>query len=273
MSKKISEVEFTIFDTETTGLDPKAGDRIVEIAGIRLKGEEIKSTFQALINPGREISEAAFAVNKITPQMLEEAPGIDIVLPQFLDFIQGSCLCSYNAGFDLEFLNNELKLIGRPALENTTVVDILKMARKLLPHEERYALWFIADKLGLKSGQLHRALADVEMTREVFRKFQAMLTAKDIFDYEQFTNLFAISSGFSHNLLGQKIASIQEAIDAGVKLKIKYLSGSSAQVSEREVFPKEIRQENGRKYLVGFCCLRQAERTFRIDGILHLQIV
>jgi DNA polymerase-3 subunit epsilon len=107
MGQHIDEIEFTIFDTETTGLEPASGDRIVEIAGIRFRGKERIATFQTLVNPNRPISEAAFQVNRITQDMLKGAPGADAVMPKFLNFIQGSCLCSYNAGFDLEFLNNE----------------------------------------------------------------------------------------------------------------------------------------------------------------------
>jgi len=273
MNKDINEVEFTIFDTETTGLEPESGDRIVEIAAIRFKGQERIATFQTLINPGRPISEAAFAVNQITPQILKDAPDINTVLPDFLKFIQGSCLCSYNAGFDWGFLNHELKLVGAPALGGMAVVDILKMARRLLPGLERYALWFVADKLGVRIAQKHRALSDVELTLEVFHKLKEILIRKNIFDFTNFTSLFGINAQFLADIHNQKIAKIQEAIDLGVKLKIKYLSGSSAEVTEREVVPKEIKQENNRTYLVGHCCLRNQERSFRIDGILHLEII
>ncbi|MFA5410675.1 MAG: exonuclease domain-containing protein [Candidatus Omnitrophota bacterium] len=273
MRKDINEVEFTIFDTETTGLEPASGDRIVEIAALRFKGREKLATFQALVNPQRPISDAAFAVNKITAQMLSGAPEIKEVMPKFLDFIQGSCLCSYNAGFDLEFLNNELKLLGKGPVKNIIVLDILKMARRILPGLERYALWFVADKLGIEKKQEHRAFSDVELTLGVFDKLKRMLEAKGVYDFQNFSHLFAIDPHFLENADAQKIAEIQEAIDLKVKLKIKYLSSSGAQVSEREVIPKEVKQENGRSYLVGFCCLRNEERTFRIDGILHLEIV
>lgn len=93
MDKNLEEVEFTIFDTETTGLEPQSGDRIVEIAGVRLKGKETISTFQSLVNPHRAISEGAFQVNRITQDMLKGAPEADAVLPEFLEFAKGSCLC------------------------------------------------------------------------------------------------------------------------------------------------------------------------------------
>ena len=273
MNKNIDEIEFTIFDTETTGLEPETGDRIVEIAGIRFKGKQKIAQFQTLVNPHRPISEAAQMVNRITPDMLKDAPSIDAVMPKFLEFIQDSCLCSYNAIFDLGFINNELKLIGKNLPEDIIVVDILKMARRLLPGLGRYALWFVADNLGIKISQQHRALSDAELTWGVFNKLKEKLQIKGIFDVTNFTSLFGLNSQFLDNLNNQKIAKIQEAIDLGVKLKIKYLSGASAEVTEREVVPKEIKQDKNRQYLVGYCCLRNEERTFRIDGILHLEIL
>ena len=272
MPKSIDEIEFTIFDTETTGLSPQIGDRIVEIAAVRLKGKEKIATFQTLLNPGREIREAAFNVNHITPEMLKNAPCIEEIIIEFLDFIKGSCLCSYNAGFDLDFLNNELRLMCRAALHDIIVVDILKMAKKLLPGLERYALWFVAQELGIKKTQEHRALSDVQLTLGVFDKLRNILAAKNITDFADFSGLFAINQHFLDSSINHKLAEIQEAINLGVKLKIKYLSASSAEVTEREVIPKEIRQENKKSYLVGYCSLRQDERTFRVDNILQLEI-
>ena len=273
MSKSIDETEFTIFDTETTGLEPVSGDRIIEIAAIRFKGDAKIAAFQSLVNPRRPVSEAAFQVNRISQEMLKDAPAIDAVMPGFLKFIQDSCLCSYNAGFDLEFLNNELKMLGKNALQGFVVLDILKMARRLLPGLERYALWFVAERLGLKARQMHRALSDVELTLGVFKMLKEILRDKGIVDFTYFSNLFAINRDFLENINAKRISQIQEAIGLGAKLKIKYLSSSGVEVTEREVIPTEIRQENSRSYLVGYCCLRNDERTFRIDGILHLELI
>jgi DNA polymerase-3 subunit alpha (Gram-positive type) len=273
MHRNIEEVEFTIFDTETTGLDPDSGDRIIEIAGIRFSGNARRSVFISLVNPGRAVSEAAFAVNRITPDMLVNAPKIEEVLPQFLDFVQGSCLCSYNAPFDLGFLNNELKIMGRDFPKEIVVVDILVMARRLLPNLERHALSFVSESLGLRKEQQHRALADVELTLEVFNRLFEVLKKKGIIDFKNFVGLFGFNLHLLEDLRNQKTAKIQEAIDSGLKLKIKYLSRSNLEVSAREVIPKEIKQQKGYSYLVGFCCLRNEERTFRIDSMLDLEII
>jgi len=272
MNKNIDEIEFTIFDTETTGLEPESGDRIVEIAGVRFKGKERIATFQTLVNPHRPISSAAFQVNKITLDMLKGAPRIEEAMPKFLDFIHDACLCSYNATFDLGFLKQELKQMGKD-LPNNAVVDILKMARRIMPGLEHYSLQFVADNLRIKTEQRHRAFSDVELTLNVFNKLKEMLQAKGILDFANFLSLFGLNSQFLDNIHNQKLARIQEAMDLGVKLKIKYFSRSDASVTEREVIPKEIREDKNKSYLVGYCCLRNEERTFRIDGILHLEVV
>ena len=273
MNKKIDDIEFVIFDTETTGLDPSLGDRIVEIAALRFKGREKLAEFQTLVNPGKPVSSAAFAVNKISADMLKDAPTPSEVIPKFLDFIQGSCLCSYNAGFDLEFLNNEFKILGLPALKDIVVVDALKMAKRLMPGLERYALWFVKDALGIKIQQEHRAFSDVELTLGAFYKLKDMLAAKGITDFNKFVGLFSIDPVLLENINNQKIAQIQEALNLKVQVKIEYISASSAQVTEREVMPKEIKQENGRSYLIGYCCLKREERSFRVDNILHIELV
>jgi DNA polymerase III epsilon subunit family exonuclease len=189
--ENIDEVEFTIFDTETTGLKPLEGDRIVELAGLRVKGQQSIAVFDELINPGREISAGAFAVNKITPLMLKDAPNIATVMPKFLGFIQDSCLCCYNAEFDLGFLNNELKLLGCSSINKFVIIDVLIMAKILLPGLSRYPLWFVAKELGVLITQKHRALADVEMTREVFSKLKIICQQKGITNFTDFSNLFA----------------------------------------------------------------------------------
>jgi DNA polymerase III alpha subunit (gram-positive type) len=146
------------------------------------------------------------------------------------------------------------------------------MAKRLLPGLERHALWFVAQGLGIKKEQQHRAFSDVELTLNVFNKLKEILGSKGITDFTNFSGLFGINTAFLENVNNLKLAEIQEAINLGVKLKIKYLSSSSAEVTEREVIPKEIRQENRKNYLVGFCSLRQDERTFRVDNILKLEM-
>lgn len=273
MTRTILEEEFTIFDTETTGLDYRSGDRVVEIAGIRFKGQQRIAVFNSLVNTGKAVSPAAFEVNKISPEMLLSAPGPESVLPKFLEFIRGSYLCSYNANFDLGFLDNELKLCGLGLPRGTVVIDILLMAKKLLSGYPRYALWFVARQLGINIQQDHRALADVELTLEVFNRLRDILVKKDIIETRGCLSLFSLTADFLDEVNSQKVASLREAIDSKSRVRIKYLSSSYSEVSLREVLPKEIKQERNFFYLVGFCYLRNEERTFKLGNILQLEVL
>jgi DNA polymerase III alpha subunit (gram-positive type) len=194
------------------------------------------------------------------------------VLPEFLEFIQGSCLCSYNAEFDLNFLNSELKLSGQPLLSGVIVFDVLTMAKKLLPGLSRYALWFVAQKLGIQAPQVHRAFADVELTWEVFDQLKAIARQKGITGFTSFSNLFAFNPALLETASLEKVTRIQKCIQAKGILKFSYLSSSTGEVSQREVIPQEIRQEHQSRYLVAYCCLKKEQRIFRLDNILRLEI-
>ncbi len=170
MSQKLDEIEFTILDTETTGLEPESGDRIIELACVRLKAGQPKDEFQALINPGRAISEEALAVHHISEEMLKGAPTMERVIPDFLEFTKDSVLCAYNATFDIGFIKKELELLKREMPQDTHIIDILTMARKLLPNFNRYTLSYVAQVLGIKQLQQHRALSDVHTTVGVFNE-------------------------------------------------------------------------------------------------------
>ncbi len=274
MPEDVNGIEFTVFDLETTGLEPESGDRIIEVAAVRMKAGHRLSVFHSLVNPGqKELSPAAFAINHISRQMLKDAPPISEVMPAFLEFISGSCLAAYNASFDFSFLSSESDLISLPLPEGLQVVDILIMARRTLPGLPRYALEFVARSLGMDAFQEHRALSDAQMTAEVFNRLKDMLIKKGIADFEQFLSLFGLNSRLLDNINNAKVARIQEALNLGMALKIQYLSHNNAEFTEREVIPRAIVQERNQVYLVGFCNLRKQERTFKIKNILHLEMV
>ncbi len=189
MSSVIDEIEVTVFDTETTGLDYGTGDRIVELAAVKLKGAVRIGEFNSLIDPGRPISTGAFNVNKITPDMLAFAPKPEEVLPQFIDFAKGSILVSYNIDFDLGFLNNELRILGMKEIDNIPVLDLLKVARIILPGLKSYALFSVADRLGIQEKQEHRALSDVKITLDVFYRFKEIMREKGFKDFSSFLEL------------------------------------------------------------------------------------
>lgn len=271
-NKKIDDVDFVIFDVETTGLQASAGDRIIEIAALRYKNGKAVDSFSSLVNPQINISQAAFAVNHISQEMVDSAPLSAEVLPKFLAFAEDGCLAGYNVGFDIGFLEHELGLLGKNLSVNTAIVDIIRMARRIVRGSDSYSLANVSRYLGIPMPQEHRALSDVELTVNVFSQLIAQLKTKGIDDFVHFYNLFGTNLNLTEALNSQRIAAIQRAMDLGVRLKIKYCSGSGAQVTEREVSPKEIRQEGKSHYLVGYCHLRKDERAFKVNAILDLEI-
>lgn len=263
------DTEITIFDTETTGLDPLS-DRIIELAAIRVCGNEKRGEFHSLVQPGIPVPAAASQVNGISDAMLAGAPQMAGIIPAFSEFIRGSCLCSYNAPFDIGFVAGEYKRAGVEFPQDMPVIDVLAMARQLLTLE-RYPLWYVAQSLGIGGGQEHRALSDVELTFRVFSALNAMLESRSISELEDYVCLFGRGCRPHEELMQRKIRRIQEAIGRGSKVRIRYFSRSDARVSDREVIPRSVRLEKGRAYLTGFCCMKSSERTFNVEGILRLE--
>src|SRR5664279_4097278 len=111
-----------VLDTETTGLDPRQGHRIIEVAAIEMDGRKVsKRTFHRYINPEREIDEGAAAVHGLTLDRLQDEPKFIEVAPALLEFIAGAELIIHNAPFDIGFLNAELALDGLPPLNNPVI--------------------------------------------------------------------------------------------------------------------------------------------------------
>ena len=188
----IKLTEFVIFDVETTGLSPIDGDRIVEIAAVKVKGTQVVDKFYSLVNPQRSMPSHATQVNNITEEMLVKAPVAAEILPQMIHFIGGACVAGHNVRFDLNFLCYELALIGRRLNDQTPAVDTLKMARDLLPYLSNHKLSYLARSLGVVVDQTHRAMADVELTVAVFLRLMEMAGDKNLQKVSIFLNQFGV---------------------------------------------------------------------------------
>lgn len=269
---KIHDIDVVIFDTETTGLDPDCGDRIIEIAGVRMKGDKQVGFFESFINPeGKAVSEAAYRVNHISQDMLENAPLACEVLPKFMEFSKGAFFASYNTRFDLKFLSSELKRIRLQLPRDLCAVDILTMARRMIPALGSYSLEHVVFSLGIASSQAHRAMQDVHLAAGVFEKIKHILKAKQIDDMNAVVSLFAASSQAACCLKEEIYGNIEKAISRKSRVSIKYISRINGEITRRIIEPLEITQDQYKRYLVGFCCLRRERRTFSIDGILHIE--
>jgi len=227
-------MQYIVFDLETTGLSPFSGDRICEIGAVKIVDGKISDKFWSLVNPEREISFSAYRVNRITPEMLESAPKISEVLPEFLNFIAGEKLAAYNAGFDLSFLNMELTKLGMDIIPDEQVIDIYILAKKVLPHIGFYPLWNVAKNLNVKMETSHRALADAIVAAEVFIKLLAQggeeMLDRAHMDYHKNRKL------------------IIQALKERRNIKIKF-GGDEGEILEQVIMPLGISEQLGQEIL------------------------
>lgn len=162
-----------VLDTETTGLDPLQGHRVIEIGCVEIENRRLTGRhYHCYLNPDREIDDGAVQVHGITSQFLADKPRFKQVVAEFLDFVRGAELVIHNAPFDLGFLNHELHLIGRAqeSLEaQCSVIDTLVMARKKHPGQ-RNSLDALCKRYEVDNSQrdLHGALLDAEILADVY---------------------------------------------------------------------------------------------------------
>ena len=130
----MTDLREIVLDTETTGLDYKQGDRIIEIGCVELINKvKTENFFHSYINPKKKVSNAAFNVHGISNEFLKDKPLFSDIAKDFAKFIKDSTLVIHNAKFDIGFINNEFSSVGIPKISISTVVDTLSLARKKYP--------------------------------------------------------------------------------------------------------------------------------------------
>ncbi len=157
-------------DTETTGLDPRSGHRVIEIAVVEMVNKvRTGNFFHTYVNPRREVPQEAFNIHGISTEFLKDKPIFDHVAQKFLDFIKGGKLVIHNAAFDIKFLNYELGVLGFPTIEMSSVVDSLTLARQKFPGAPA-SLDALCRRFGidLSKRTKHGALLDTELLCEVY---------------------------------------------------------------------------------------------------------
>jgi DNA polymerase III subunit epsilon len=170
-----------ILDTETTGLDPNQGHRVIEIAAVEMVNRRLTGNhFHRYLNPGREIDPGAMQVHGITNEFLQDKPLFRDVVADFLEYVSGAELVIHNAPFDVGFLNSELNLLstlpgwsgqpcGKISQHCPSVVDTLKLAKELHPGQKNNLDALCRRYMVDNSGRtLHGALLDAELLAEVY---------------------------------------------------------------------------------------------------------
>lgn len=161
-----------VLDTETTGLNPRTGDRVIEVGCVELKNRMLTgNNFHRYINPERDSEEGALAVHGLTTEFLRDKPKFAEIAAELRDYIQGAEVIIHNAPFDLGFLNNEFKLLGLPPFTEhcSGVIDTLVNAKEMHPGK-RNSLDALCDRYGVSNShrKLHGALLDAELLADVY---------------------------------------------------------------------------------------------------------
>ncbi len=182
--KKIIEI---VLDTETTGLD-FTREKMVEFAAVRLENGKIKEEFQTLINPQQHIRKSSIAIHGITPDMVEDAPTEEEIMPKILEFIGDYPIVAHNAIFDYSFLNEaSLRVFGKE-LTNPRI-DTQQMFREIYPDLESHGLEALTKKFNVDLTNHHRAMADTMGLALAYPKLKKLYAQKYDWEEKQLDNV------------------------------------------------------------------------------------
>lgn len=202
-----------VLDTETTGLEPSQGHRLIEIGCVELVNRKLTGRhYHQYLNPDREIDAGAIEVHGITNEMLADKPFFPAIVDEMLDFIRGAELIIHNAPFDLGFLNNELQLVGRKerVQDICGVIDTLVLARQRHPGQKNN-LDALCGRYGVDNSQrdLHGALLDAEILADVYLLMTGGQTALALAGAEQSaTNQSGAATGIRRLPAGRPVLPV-----------------------------------------------------------------
>ena len=184
-NRLLTELVYTVFDTETTGLDPRGGDEIISIGAIRVVNGRLlhTETVNQLVNPGRPVPIESIKIHGIDDAMLADKPTIDKVLPFFHRFVKNTVLLAHNAAFDMRMLQMKEKQTGIRFIN--PVLDTMHLSAVIHPAHGNHNLDAIAQRLGVNISKRHDALGDAIATGEVFLKTIPLLNEKGIFTLKE----------------------------------------------------------------------------------------
>jgi len=261
----VEQVPLAILDAEFTGLVPALGDRVIEIAILRLENTRLAGELNELVNPGRPISPGASRVSGLHNSDVADAPCFADLADQIAELLDGALIVSHYAEFDAAFIAAEWTLTGRPYLLNPWACT-LQLARR------QYRFWRnslrdVARELDVSYGRAHRAMGDAWTTARIFRRMLRDLSGKGICTVGQ----LMYAQGGEIRFPPPPPINLDPSLDAAVRnqtpMGVRYWD-DNGQTTEQVIEPYYLSSYREDDYLVAFCRSRNAQRVFRIDRIL-----
>jgi DNA polymerase-3 subunit epsilon len=185
LDRKLTELAYSVFDTETTGLLPSEGDEIIQMGAVRVVNNRLlrQEIFDQLVDPVIPLKPEGIPIHGITEAMLNGQPRLDVVLPAFHEFCAETVLVAHNAAFDMRFF--QLKEDSLGVRFTQPVLDTLLLSAVIHPNQESHQLESIAERLGINVIGRHTALGDAFVTGEVFLKMIPLLADMGIVTLRQ----------------------------------------------------------------------------------------
>ncbi len=269
LNRDIESFDLVFLDLETTGLDVVTGDAICEIGAFKMKNRELVDKFYSLVNPKKKMPKQAYDVHKISDEQLKDAPFFEDIAESLVKFLDNSVVCTYNAGFDIGFIDSHLKDIDKLPL-NLPAIDILLMARDALKlaryNLETTAKYFSIDT----SSGLHRAKDDAKIAYEVFYKLLDIFREKGINKLYEFVLLHGFANEVYTEQINKRISLCQEAIENEKKLRVRFFSLANT-IEEEVILPLKLTKEF-RYYNLLYQSQTEGAFQIRFNRILDLEI-
>ncbi|UUX34636.1 PolC-type DNA polymerase III [Fundicoccus culcitae] len=248
----LQEATYVVFDVETTGLS-SVYDKIIELAGVKMKNGEVIDRFEAFINPGHSLAAFTTELTGITDEMLRDAPDLETVLPKFAEFSKGTILVAHNATFDIGFINQGYKQIGLESVKEG-VIDTLELSRLVNSNLKTHRLNTLAKHYNIQLEQHHRAIYDSETTGYILYKL--LEQAKEMYQmsyHNQLNDQMGRNDSFKQSRPFH--ATILAKNQAGLKDLFKLISESNINYFYRVPrVPRSLLNKYRENLLIGTAC-------------------
>ncbi len=247
------DTEYVVFDLETTGFSPVT-DRIIEIGAVKIRDGEIVDRFSTFVDPGMIIPFRIEDLTGITNEMTAAAPGIETVLPEFLDFLGDAVAVAHNASFDMSFIKENMRRLSCPGADQIVYADTLAISRMLLPQISRYTLDHIARELDVSLDHHHRAVDDAECTAKIFLKLLDRLKSRQLHNLREVRDALRPDAAAIKKMPSYHVVLLAKNETGRVNLYHLVSESSLNYFSRRPRIPKSLLMKYREGLIIGSAC-------------------